>query len=307
MKRKLQSSLLSFFILLLVGHAWAEVDLTKLVKKVQPAVVTIITYDKSNKGLGQGSGFFINNKGHLITNYHVLKGAYRSEVKTYDGKRYRIKWVVAEDKAMDLIKVLVDIPAESVQWISVSRATPAIAERILVVGSPMGLEQTVSEGIISAIREVPNLGAIYQISAPISSGSSGSPVVNMNAEVIGVATIYSLEGQNLNFAVPGKRILDLVKKKSKKVRLFVDTEEEKSNAEAYFGLGVVYSDLGRYTEAIEVYKQAIRINPDYADAHCNLGVVFFIIGKKNAALGEYNILKELDKDMANELFNYIYK
>ena len=69
-------SSLSFFILLLVSQAWAEVNLTKLVKKVQPAVVTIITYDKSNNVLILVSGFFVNNKGHLITNYHVLKGAY---------------------------------------------------------------------------------------------------------------------------------------------------------------------------------------------------------------------------------------
>ena len=106
MNRKLQLSLLSFFILLLVSQAWAEVNLTKLIKKVQPAVVTIITYDKSNKVLSLGSGFFVNNKGHLITNYHVLKGAYRAEVKAYDGKKYLIKLVISEDKAMDLIKVL---------------------------------------------------------------------------------------------------------------------------------------------------------------------------------------------------------
>ncbi len=83
-----------------------------------------------------------------------------------------------------------------------------------MVGSPMGLEQTISEGIVSAVREIPNLGKIFQISAPISSGSSGSPVINMKGEVIGVATFQFIKGQNLNFAVSGKYVMDLKHKKT---------------------------------------------------------------------------------------------
>ena len=145
-------------------------NLTILVKKIQPAVVTIISYDMDRKVLGQGSGFFVDKKGYLITNYHVLKGAHNAEVKTYDGNKYPVKLIIGENKTADLIKVLVDIPAESVQWVTVTKTTPDIAERILVVGSPMGLEQTVSEGIISGFRELPTVGKFYQISAPISPG-----------------------------------------------------------------------------------------------------------------------------------------
>lgn len=200
--------LILLFILLLTSQANAEINLTNLAKRVQPSVVTIITYDMNNKELGLGSGFFIDNIGHLITNYHVLRGAYFAEAKTYDGKRYPIKLVVGESNFLDLIKVLVDIPDKDVKWIEVVEDLPSVAERILVVGSPMGLEQTVNEGIVSAVREVPSVGKILQISAPISPGSSGSPVINMKGEVIGVATFQLIEGQNLNFAIPGMAVLD---------------------------------------------------------------------------------------------------
>ncbi|MGB2689724.1 MAG: trypsin-like peptidase domain-containing protein, partial [Desulfobacterales bacterium] len=74
-----------------------------LVKKIQPAVVTVVAYDVNRKVSNLGSGFFIDKKGYLITNYHVLKGSYAADVKTYDGKVYPIELVVAENIPSDLI------------------------------------------------------------------------------------------------------------------------------------------------------------------------------------------------------------
>ena len=78
-------------------------------------------------------------------------------------------------------------------------------------------------------------------------------------------------------------------------------------AKAHYNLGLAYRKLGRYTEAIEANKQAIRIKPDYAIAHSNLGEAYFELGDKDSALAEYKILKDLDKDLANKLFNLIYE
>ena len=72
-------------------------------------------------------------------------------------------------------------------------------------------------------------------------------------------------------------------------------------------LGVVYRRLGRYQEAVEAFKQAIRLKPDYANAHYNLGVTYFLLGDTSSALQEYNILKDLGKESANQLFKLIYE
>jgi len=139
----------------------------------------------------------------------VFKDTYKAEVKTTDGRKYPSVGALAENRDVDLIKVRVEIPEREVHWVGVSDLLPVAAEEVVVVGSPMGLEQTVTEGIVSAIRKTSTREDVFQISAPISRGSSGSPVVNMKGEVIGVATFQILKGQNLNFAVPGKYVVDL--------------------------------------------------------------------------------------------------
>ncbi|MDO8283198.1 MAG: tetratricopeptide repeat protein [Thermodesulfovibrionia bacterium] len=78
-------------------------------------------------------------------------------------------------------------------------------------------------------------------------------------------------------------------------------------AEAYYYLGAAYSHLNRYQEAADACKQAIRIKPDYAIAHLGLGISYSALGDKGSALEEYKILKDLDKEMADKLFNVIYK
>jgi len=377
--RKLKLSLICFLFVVLASHSFAEVDLTELVENIHPAVATVITYDKNKNPLGQGSGFFIDANGHLITNYHVLAGASHAEVRTYDGKRYLIKSVIGENKKMDLIKVLVDIPRSSVQWIEATRILPSVAERVVVIGSPMGLEQTVSEGIVSSVREIPEIGKILQISASISSGSSGGPVVNMKEKVIGVVSFYLIKGQNLNFAVLAQYFIDLkpfkttktisewtyrvdqktLRKKPQKSRLFVRIEpegaririlnikpkfyqgivlksgsyhievsadgykmkkiwikikpkEDKSlkislkklphllsaNPDELFSMGFDYAKKGENKKAIEAYKQAIRIDPDDAMAYYNLGVVYHRLSLYREAIEAYKQAIRIDPDDA---------
>lgn len=333
-------------LLLFIGSSsplLAQENLPAIIKKIEPSVVIILTYDEKGKILGQGSGFFISQTGDIITNYHTLQGASRAEVKTIEGKTYPFSLILAEDIEVDLIRASVDIPQELVHLLPVSASIPEVGERIIVIGSPLGLERTVSDGIISAVREIPGFGKIYQITAPISPGSSGSPIINMKGEVIGVATLQLAEGQNLNFAIPGGRIAKLTPTKGKTLPewetskteewlasaerlyytglffLWADDYENalsyfenavKKNpryAEAYFQVGYCNGELGRYTEAIEAFKQAIRIKPDYAEAHYGLGGCYLLTGDKGSALDEYKILKDLNKDLANLLFNLIYK
>jgi len=336
-------------------------SLPSLIKRIKPSTVIVFTYKtildyvlkkekETDNILRLGSGFFINQSGDIITNYHVLQGAGSAEVKTSDGKTYPITHIVAVDKQNDIICLSVDIPSKYIHPLSLNTALPEVGEKIIVYGSPLGLEKTVSDGIVSAIREIPGYGKLIQITAPISPGSSGSPVLNMKGEVIGIATFQFIEGQNLNFAIPSERIanLDLTEEKETSVgeELFEQEEKEKKDSDyayeaynkalyfidkreyekallyleiaiktdisslkawAYFKIGFCYGKLKFYAKAIEAFKQAVRINPDDAKAHYGLGVTYHLIGDDNSALKEYKILKELDIDLANKLFDMIYE
>ena len=426
-------------------------NLPSLIKRIKPSTVIIFVYDDKGEFLQLGSGFFINQNGDVITNYHVIQGASSAEIKTADEKTYPITYIVAGDEQNDIIRLSVNIPSQYVYPLSLSKTIPEVGERIIVYGSPLGLENTVSDGIVSAIRDIPDYGRIIQITAPISPGSSGSPVLNMQGEVIGIATFQMVEGQNLNFAIPSEKITSLILTEENKIsiaeELFVQEDKEEKDSDyvweayqkalyfmdkkeygkalpyleiaiktdisslkawAYFQIGYCYGELKSYTKAIEafkrairidsndaishynmglaylglnnhikaieaykqairldpdyvaayynmgccyeeidsyskaieayrqvirldpthvrtynnlgiiyakqgfhedsieVFKQAIRINPDFVLAHFNLGISYFLIGDKSSALNEYKILKELDIDKANELFDFIY-
>ena len=332
-----------FFCFVFFLPALAQDNLPEIIKKIAPSTVVILTYDKDGKKMGQGSGFFIGQSGDIITNKHVLAGANHAEVKTADSNVYRVTLIVAEDSEADLIRVSAKIPIESIHPISVSNSIPEVGERVAVIGSPLGLERTVSDGIVSAVREIPTFGMIYQITAPVSPGSSGSPVVNMKGEVIGIVTFQVIQGQNLNFAISGERIVKLKTETGKTYSewrtgqtkessdsaeglyrtgvgfVFADdfekalpyfeeaVKKEPRNAKAFFYIGFCKFALERCREAIDAYRQAIRIKPDWAWAHDALGHAYLDIGDKGSALDQYKILKNLDPDRANKLFNLIYK
>jgi len=170
--------------------------------------VAIETFDAKENTLSRGSGFFIAPD-RVITNRHVIERAARVEIHLLNGKKYPVKGVVAVDGEGDLALLAVDVPKELAVPIPFVRAVPQEGESIVVIGNPYGLEGSVSNGIVSAVREIAGYGKIIQITASISPGSSGSPVVNMAGQVIGVATLQAAEGQNLNFAVPAERISQL--------------------------------------------------------------------------------------------------
>ena len=208
-----------------------DINIGDLFNTVNPAVATVITYDSGNNKFSQGSGFFINKDGHFITNYHVVKGAYSIVVQMKDKIELKVAFVLAENEEKDLIKLAVDIPGGSLEpgmWLDIAPELPAVADKIIVIGTPMGLGRTVSDGIISALREIPDRGLVCQMTAPISRGSSGSPVIDMHGRVVGVAFLQIVNGQNLNFAIPGENIINL---KTRQL-LNVAAWSEKRNSDA---------------------------------------------------------------------------
>jgi S1-C subfamily serine protease len=188
-------------------------EFTALVHHVKASVVLITTY-KDDLKLGLGSGFFVAPN-EIITNCHVIEQANRAEAKTLDGDVLKVELVDSANTDRDVVRLRVQSPSHTPDILPLAKDEPSDGERIVVVGNPLGLEQTVSDGIVASVRDLSPFGRVIQITAPISPGNSGGPVVNMKGEVVGVVRMQSVRGQNLNFAVPAKAVADLPNEKSR--------------------------------------------------------------------------------------------
>jgi Flp pilus assembly protein TadD len=261
-------------------------DLVKLIKAVIPAVVTIVGYNDQGKISSSGSGFFINDQGHLITNYHVIRNMSNAKVKTRDGKIYPMTTVLAVDRKADLALCQLDIPGGSPNFLPVSREVPEVGERVVVIGSPRLLELTVSDGIVSAIRTDTHAGQAIQMTAPISPGSSGGPVINLKGEVVGVSAFYRSGGQNLNFAIPGHRILALQPGPGKPLAEYYSPPEQEKAKQAY-AQGKRLFEAKDYPKALEAFREAIKAEPKYASAYNYLGLSYKKLGLYDEAAQAY--------------------
>jgi hypothetical protein len=326
-----------FFSFISNSYTIAQDKLPKLIKKMQPSIVSIITYDKDKEPLSSGTGFFINKQGNMITNHHVLEDAYSAEVKTYDGHTYKILKIVAVNKKADIIMATVNVPGK-VDYLKLSTALPLVGSKVFVIGNPKGFDHTVSDGIISSLRIDSDYGQVIQITAPISPGSSGSPVINMKGEVIGVATYYYSEGQNLNFSIPSIKIKELkpvqnfslakwqeikdFKQDEILMVLLKDgerflTQEKYVNAlaafisvngqlpnvpEVSFLIGVCYQNLERFNDAIDSYKIAIELNPEYGEAYLKLAEIYFKQEKLKKAIKFCDKAIELNKEYSEAYY-----
>ena len=157
------------------------------------------TYDRSGKGVGQGTGFFIESSGIGVSNYHVFEGGNAWRVQTTNGRQYEVEKIIKQNEKFDY--VIFQVKTHDVSYLPLSATLPGKGEDIVVLGNPRGLESTVSRGIVSSIRNFhQRKDALIQIDAAISPGSSGSPVMNMKGEVVGIATMQVEKCENCNFA-----------------------------------------------------------------------------------------------------------
>jgi len=168
-----------------------------------PAIVTVRTED------GLGTGFVVRNDGWIATNFHVVRGATEVSVVFSDHREFKVVEIMNANRLHDLVILRID--ARNLPVLPLGNSDQVRpGDSVLAIGHPLGLEDTVSNGLISAVREVHAGLQVLQISAPIAPGSSGGPLFNDRGEVIGVATAVSTSGQNLNFGLPSKYVVDLV-------------------------------------------------------------------------------------------------
>lgn len=191
-------------------------NISTLIPKIKDAIFTVYAEDEQQNIFSSGSGFFISSSGIGITNFHVLQGAYGGRIKCTNGDEYRIKHVIDYSPQYDIVKFQVEnLSHFSFPYLKTKENLPTQGEPVVSYSNPLGsFENTVSTGIVAAIRQYKNYENVIQITAPISHGSSGSPVMNNLGEVIGVATFGVESGQSLNFAVSVLQIKKLTQNKN---------------------------------------------------------------------------------------------
>lgn len=177
-----------------------KLAVSDIYSRCSQSIVSIKTKDKDGNQIGLGSGFVVSKDGVIVTNSHVIESAHKAEIKAAD-KIYEDVYLVKNMPNMDI--AILKIDANNLSPLVVGDSDELISgEFIVALGNPLGFEQSVSSGIISAIRSNRDMKLI-QMTVPISPGSSGGPVFNEYGEVIGIATIASFfMAQNVNFAIP---------------------------------------------------------------------------------------------------------
>ncbi len=186
-----------------------ERSVLELVGQLGDAVVQVRTPG------GLGSGFILNEEGFLITNFHVIEGETQISVEVYhqkgdqlERKTYKQVKIMAMNKFHDLALLKInDADAPKFSWVPLGDPDVlGVGERVFAIGSPLGLERTVTEGIVSTkTRQLQ--GELYmQTTAQINPGNSGGPLFNLRGEVVGVTNMKLAFGEGLGFAIPVSRV-----------------------------------------------------------------------------------------------------
>jgi Trypsin-like peptidase domain len=194
----------------LIVAAATHAQSPEIIRNVLSRVVLITAQDENGKPLAFGSGFVIDGEGHIASNLHVVAGA-SSAIAHFanETQKHIVKSISAFSPEKDLVILRLDETSAPLSLGDSSRLQ--VGDKVLAIGNPEGLEGTVSEGIVSAFRQLKDETRLVQITAPISPGSSGGPVIDRDGKVVGLACASVVSGQNLNFAIPVEDLRILVR------------------------------------------------------------------------------------------------
>ncbi len=264
----------------------------------QAAKSTVVVNNLDVKGLVQsmGSGVILPGR-DVVTNCHVVKGAHKLKVRI--GQHEYPATLRHSDWDRDVCSLgVTGLTAPAV--VMGSSKTLKVGAKVYAIGAPQGLELTLSDGIVSNLREIEG-GQYIQTTAAISPGSSGGGLFDDNGALVGLTTFHLAEGQSLNFAVPVEWVKELPKRSiktatstqsvtkwlNKAMELEADKDwpallehgrrwakAQPGSGAAWFVLGLAYDKAGQTDKAIEAFQHALSINPKNADAWRNLGITY---------------------------------
>lgn len=237
-------------------------DIATISHDAQKAVFLIVVSNASGREIGQGSGVVVSNDGKVITNYHVIDGASSAVIKFPNGAFFLIEGVLAADMAKDI--AVLKASGSDFPTVALGDSDKVqVGEEVVSIGSPLSLEATVSNGIISSIRELKDENQrLFQTTAPISPGSSGGALLNMGGELIGITTAEMVGGQNLNFAVPINVVKPLLSASSPRKLADKPNVKETASGRAVQRLGevksIAFASFGQTRAALIVREKLIN-------------------------------------------------
>ena len=176
-------------------------DFSSVIEESIPSVVSIRT------NLGSGSGFIISSEGYIVTNEHVISGATAASVITSDGKQHAV-YLVGADSRVDVAVLQIEGSYDSLRWGNSDKIV--VGEKVIAIGNPGGLDFTVTQGIVSAVKRKDQYGNSFaQIDVPINPGNSGGPLLDVEGRVIGITTKKISEFEGVGFALESNQARDI--------------------------------------------------------------------------------------------------
>lgn len=266
-------------------------NIQQIASRTLNGTVSIYLLDKSNQMKSMASGAIISEN-LIVTNFHVIDGAYSGYIKINNtGNKLSIIGYTAIDIVNDL--ALLKVENTPYTGLKLNTNPVQIGDNIYVAGNPQGLTGTFSDGIVSAKRKIDNKN-IIQITAPISPGSSGGPVINTSGEIIGIAVGANTNGQNLNFAIPSIYIDKLLNNQSgiKSISTLYRTPKLSSSQSTISVQGI---EIRQIIWGLDDYS----FNSEYEQIH-----EFSIKNNTEYKIGQIHLML-LVYDQTNTMVNYI--
>lgn len=288
----------------------AEKSLADWAEAVRPSVVTILGYNP-DKALPTFGTAFLLASNQVVSARHVIGGCTRAEIRAANGEFVAVKGLLAEDRLRDLLLLELVQPVSQAKPLRLANRRLRAGDSIFTDGAPLGLEWTISTGIISAVRELPNVGPVYQHTVQISPGNSGGPLLNFQGEVVAVQISTIKDGQTLNFAMPVEHLAALQPGKLvplpdaarevgggfvSEINQIIDrtslrpvqredweafipfceaaTLRQPTEPDTWFRLGLTLERSGKLALAVTNYLKTLELNPRHAMALNNLGAVY---------------------------------
>jgi S1-C subfamily serine protease len=302
--------------------------------QASPAVVRVVSRDENFREVALGSGFFVTREGVLVTNYHVVKGAKFANVLLHTGATFFVDSILALDEASDLALLKVKGDNLSCLALAPTDKSLAVGDHVFAIGNPQGLTNSISEGIISGLRDEKGVPGV-QTTAAISPGSSGGPLLDDKGCVVGVTTATLRGGQNLNFAVAAPKVKTLLAKAAtspsvalasrggtplepsaaKDLETVWDAIQngrwseaggilerlrnlDRNNPLIWFQTGVLHAALGNQDMALEAFNQMIALAPENPSGYLAAGEILRKEKKYNESLVAFSKAAELSPELS---------